>query len=499
MNTPIPDSRVYEFCLPKVDVPVQAAEADRAASICASRGTLTGWRISRLLWIKDTLPDAMRARHGQWGAESGERERPSFRCWSSDVEISVKSPLAAEAFHAMPLAEQVHFLRTWNPGTPSWDGPMREGLAAILQAEVKAQPVHFFENAGQFTGLDPVYSSALVRGFSERLAGRAVADWEPFWTFARWILAQPDPEAEIQDDFTGQAQRGRRWQSCRLELARFLDATLNGELAPLPLTERASVWQLIDALIRDPNPAPADEAREDQRGIDPFTLSLNTVRGEAVHAVFSFIRWVRSRPPNAAQGGQNLDDVPEARAALEARLDPQQEPTRTVRSVIGANLARLAFWAETWLGDHLRQVFPAQGQIELRETAWDTFIRCSRANGKTFALLRRQYFAAIARMSPDRLGEHRHHDGQVRLGQNLVENYGCGHLDFEQPGNLLAAFFARAPEQVRAEVVAFVGRSLTQSDQRIPPEILVRLLKLWNWQAQFETAPGGPGYQDRVA
>jgi hypothetical protein len=57
--------------------------------------------------------------------------------------------------------------------------------------------------------------------------------------------------------------------------------------------------------------------------MDPYTSSLNTVRGEALHAVFSFVHWIRSQSREAISGSQDFDDVPEVRAALEAFLDPQ--------------------------------------------------------------------------------------------------------------------------------------------------------------------------------
>jgi hypothetical protein len=81
----------------------------------------------------------------------------------------------------------------------------------------------------------------------------------------------------------------------------------------------------------------------------------------------------------------------------------------------------------------------------------------------------------------------------------LVVDYCRGSLDLEQPGNLLAAFLARASEPVRAAVLAFVARLLTQPDEPISPKTIERLLKLWNWQAQRETTPGGPGSQDEAA
>jgi len=457
------------------------------------------WRANRVYWAKEALLPRMGARDGLLVSESGNPELRCFHCWSGDVEVDVRSPLAQEAFHAMPLAEQVHFLRMWNPATPSWDGPVREGLAATLQAAVTSQPVSFFEHADQFAELDPVYATALARGLSEGLEGKTISNWKPFWAFASWVLTQPDPEIGIRDEFSGETGLGRRWQNCRLEIARLLDAALNGELAPLPLAERACVWHLIDVLTRDPNPAPVDEVSEDERVMDPFAMSLNTVRGMAVHAVFSFVFWIRSHAPRSDQGARNLDDVPEARAALEALLDPQLETSLTIRSVFGANLTRLTYWAEAWLSDHLEQIFPEQGLNEQCEIAWQTFIRFSRVDAKTLALLRQQYSAAIATMSQDAVAGPRHLDSRVNLGQNLVMSYCRGVFDFQHPGNLLAAFFTRAPEAARGKVMAFVGRALAQPNGPLPIEMFARLLKLWNWLVQSETPSGGPGFQDKAA
>jgi hypothetical protein len=496
MNTPTTHSRVNEFCSPVLNNSTRLSET---ALNRLTPETTTRWRVNRIFWIKDAPPNTMLMCHDQRVSRSTEPEHLGFRCWSGDVEVDVKSPITEEAFHAMPFMEQVGFLRTWKPNTSNWDGPVREGLAAIVQAEATVQSVCYFEHSDRLTGLDPLYSTALVRGFSEGLDGKTVSNWKPFWLFATRVLEQPDPDTQIRDDFSGNTQLGRRWQSCRLEIARLVDAILDGKLAPLPLIERKSVWQLIAALMRDPRPASAEETHDDEQVMDHLALSLNTAWGVAVHAVFSFVRWIRSHSSDDVQCGQDLDDVPEARDALEALLDPRIESALTIRSVFGANMPRLAFWAETWLRDHLERIFPIQGQIDQSEIAWKTFIRLSHTNLKTFVLFRQQYSAAIARMPQNVLREHRHRDSRVSLGKILVVSYCRGILDFEQPDNMLEAFFTRAPESVRAEVMAFVGRSLAQSDGPILPEILERLLTLWNWLVQHESPSGGPGSEYKAA
>jgi hypothetical protein len=163
------------------------------------------------------------------------------------------------------------------------------------------------------------------------------------------------------------------------------------------------------------------------------------------------------------------------------------------------NLTPLASWAEAWLRDHLERILPVQGQGEQRKTAWETFIRYSVSDSRSFALLHEQYSIAIDGMPRDMVAEPFPHDPRVSLGQHLVMCCRRGLFDFDQPGNLLAAFFARAPEAVRAEVMAYVGRSLAQSNEPISPEQSARLLKLWNWLVRHESPSGGPGFQHKVA
>jgi len=55
------------------------------------------------------------------------------------------------------------------------------------QSALLADPKYYFEHADQLTGLDPLYSTALVRGFSDGLDEKTVSNWKPFWLFATRI------------------------------------------------------------------------------------------------------------------------------------------------------------------------------------------------------------------------------------------------------------------------------------------------------------------------
>lgn len=456
------------------------------------------WRVCRLFWIKEALPSAMRARYYEWVSASSEPEHPGFHVWTGPVEMGVRSPTTAENFSARSMAEQADYLRTWEPEGSGWNGPAREGLAGVLQASVKSRPEPYLAELERFLNVEPLYAAAILRGLGEGLKGIPVSHLPSLWKFARWLLAQPDPQTEITDEFTNRVSSGRRWQSARLELARLLDALLRGAAKTLPATERTAIWPLLAELAHDPDPNAADEARDRENNRDPFTHSLNSVRGEAVHATFSYISWLR-RSGGEATPGQEFDDLPEVGTEFARLLDPQQEPAEAIRSIFGVNVGRLAFWAESWFMRNLPQIFPSDSHRELYQAAWEGYIHFSRANSKMLALLREQYRTAVESMSQmDNVGS-RHNDVRIKLGEHLVVNYWWGKLDFTQPDDLLARFFQRAPRPVRAAVLAFVGRSVAQAEGAIPPEIHDRLVRFWKWRVAVAIGPDGKGHRAELA
>jgi hypothetical protein len=58
--------------------------------------------------------------------------------------------------------------------------------------------------------------------------------------------------------------------------------------------------------------------------MDPLTLSINTVRGEAMHAVIQYATWRK-----LAQEELDLGSLPDVARNLEAHLDPSRDRSET--------------------------------------------------------------------------------------------------------------------------------------------------------------------------
>ena len=75
--------------------------------------------------------------------------------------------------------------------------------------------------------------------------------------------------------------------------------------------------------------------------MDPMTLSLNTNRGEAMHAAIEYALWIyRDVEGKGEAMSAGFDLIPEARSLLEHRLDLSVEQSHAVRAVFGRWLPR---------------------------------------------------------------------------------------------------------------------------------------------------------------
>lgn len=452
------------------------------------------WRQKKLYWIKDHLAEPIKSKYTAWEKKFGVPEHPGFHAWVGSFESGLQSPLSAEDFAAKSIKEQANHLRTWEPKPNDFNGPTREALAAVFQSTVAKSPEIYIQHAEEFLGLLPVYTTAFFSGLWESLKTGTPHDMTCVWKVAAWLLSQPNEETDLHDEFTRRTRKGRPWHSARMALARLLNSLLGSDANPLPAGDQDKVWPLLEQLAADPDPGvhASAEQPDNEDGMGPFNLSLNTVRGEAIHGVFSYIMW-RHR--------QNADKKtgipPEAKALLERHLDPAVEPTRTIRSIYGANINRLVYWDAPWVEANRDRIFSA-AHPRLDEIAWSTFITHTQPYIDVFQLLHGRFERAVEEMaSPTR--EKGDRDPRVALGCYLVALYWGGSIDFKSADSLLSRFFAKAPDAVRGEVIKFIGISAKKAPTPIAPIVMERLVKLWEWRVQVAQAQGGKNQAEELA
>jgi hypothetical protein len=118
--------------------------------------------------------------------------------------------------------------------------------------------------------------------------------------------------------------------------------------------------------------------------------------------------------------------------------------------------------------------------------AWIPYMQFGGAYDNVFKLLRRQYGVAVAKLPTEEAGEKR--EGWVEhLGSHLMVFYWRGLIGLGED-DLVARFVQRASPRLRKQALEFVGRSLLNTADAIPGEVLKRLKALWESRVQAARA-----------
>ena len=443
------------------------------------------WQRDRLAPVKGALPQDWEDIYEALVKELGEPQHPDFMSYTSGGWIGPTSPKTADDIQSMPVAEVIEYLRSWTPSAGPFDDS-REGLGRALAAAVAAAPERFAKEAGLFRGLDPTYVRELLSGLRDAAKQGRAFDWKPVLDTAAWVMAEP---REIAGRERRTPEEDPDWGWTRKAIADLLSNGLDKGKVEIPFELRAAAWQLIASLTSDPEPNAEYEARYGGSNMDAATMSINTVRGEAMHAVMRYGLWVRRHRVGDAPTWKGFEGMPEVREVLEKHLDPEHESSLTVRSVYGQWFPWLITMDPAWAAVRVSSIFSEEE--DLWQASWSTYITFCEPYDNAFQLLERVYRRGVERLNPvpqtarDILG------ADKRLAEHLMVFYWRGKLSLADPDGLLARFYKNASPALRGEALEFVGRSLRSSHgEEIPAAISARLRALWEWRLTVARSSG---------
>ncbi len=448
----------------------------------------------------DNLPATWSERYRKLVEKHGEPDHPEFPVYTEGGWVGPTSPKAADELKAMPISEIVEFLRTWEPPKTLFGEPSREGLGRELSSVVADDPERFAAEAPSFQGLDPTYVRHVLAGLREAAKQGKTFAWEPVLELCDWVLSQP---REIPGRAIRELDADPGWGWTRKGIADLLLAGLETAENSIPFDLRERVWAILKPLTDDPDPTPEYEQRYGGSNMDPATLSINTTRGKAMHAVIRYALWVRrhlEKAPNAAERlAKGFDEMPEARKVLEAHLDPAREPSLAIRAVYGWLFPWLVLLDSKWARAHAARIFPAEkGEAAFFDAAWNTYVTFCRPYDNVWEILRPQYQHAVERIGAQRAETRWLANLDEKLAEHLMAFYWRGKLSLDDP--MFVAFWEKAPAAVRAHALRFVGRSLRGTKGEVPPQILKRLEELWEWRlATAKKAELPSGFEEEMA
>ncbi len=450
------------------------------------------WQRNRLAPLSSALPSKLSRIYKELVAEFGPAEHPEFPVYSSGVRVHDTRVTGSEQLQAMQVKEIISFLKSWQP-PGGFMNPSTEDLGCELTTAVAADPDRFAVEAVRFHGLDPDYISGFICGFRDATQGGKSFSWLPVLNLCRWVVDQS--EAAYTEE---QLDLRPRWRWARKSIADLLTHGFSGGVQEIPFDLRSIVWEVLQPLTDDPDPTPDDEARDDGSLGGFYGLSINTTRGHAMHAVIYYALWVRRHVEELAGDKERIaagfNEMPEVQAILDRHLDPDRDPSRSIRAVYGRFFPWLLLLDSQWAAASVSKIFPnEEAQRDLHDAAWETYITSCPADDNVFDILSEQYVHAINLITMEPKENRRVPDPDERLAEHFMALYWRGKLKLDEPEGILKKFYVKASDTLRGHALAFVGRVMYNTEGAVAPQRVKRNKVLWERRldvARTATVPG---------
>ena len=455
------------------------------------------WQRDRLSWIRDSLDTEWKSRFEKLVIDYGEPESPNRRERSVSW-VGPESPKTKEELEGMSANDILAFLKTWMPET-DFRKPTPEGLSRTLVPIIETNPNDFLTILNDLKQVDPTYINAFIMGFKGALKKEASFDWQPVLDLCTWVVSQPrEIPGRKKSDWL---DIDPDWGWTRQSIAELITAGLDDERLCIPYSFRQQVWGILSVLVEDIEPTMEDEERHSEAEMSAFALSINTVRGKAIHSVMRYAVWVRKcveGQGNVEVKTNSFSIMPEAEECLNDHL--LNDPSAAVRSMYGASFNVLLWLDSEWVKDDAHIIFPVEtSESKLWKASWEAYMAYSRISLDNLTILHDQYSHAVTLLAGKPDTDTSPRNPCFGLAEHMMVFYRHGALSLEDP--LIQEFWASAGDKTRAHALGFIGRSLVNCPELEPgQETLERLRALWDYRrSQADSATAKDRYSLEMA
>lgn len=449
------------------------------------------WVWNRLGAVSAYLSGVDKERIEAIQAELGPEDHPDLlsyhQTWSGPT-----SPVSKTALADMQIDELITFLEEWVPDSESFHpGPSRDGLARELGDIAKADPTRYAPIATQLMRLRPVYAGSYLFGLREAVEGTVEFDVGPVVELCRQVVERtsgvevPVPQGEDDDS----------WASIRINVARFLEAVLDrrrdGRAPALQVDPDQMVLRTIIAISHDPDPTPEAEARFGPPNMDGLTYSLNTTRGQAMHAALSYLWWSYRQAPDSAAWSLSAD-LPLLAPLLDSHLSAEHDPSVAIGAAFGWWLSKLIAADAAWISPRVPELL---GDLSTprQQAAWGAYLMRSRPGKRNYDALQgvyEQYARQLASLDEAPKSSRAAADPVDHAIDHLLLLALHGDLGLDA-GPLDEMLRARKPWLTKA--IAEEARRLAHRTPEIEDAIDQGFQRLWaRIRTEAEDAPRGP-------
>ncbi|MDY7107911.1 MAG: hypothetical protein SYC29_04665 [Planctomycetota bacterium] len=446
------------------------------------------WRFQKWHWIRDHLEGERLAHYERMRREHGE---PEFAYLNMIVRTrwGSESPYTADELSELSFEEVVEKLSEWKEEPERAEGPAYEGLAQQFGQYVRTNLRECARQATRLEGHYAIYVRRFLEAVRESTKEYATIDLKPTLALCKWVLGRPADE-DVRPPGATEPLVDKDWRWTRNTIA---DLVRDACRAKVDQRYRDDLWHVVDELRSDVHVSaePLADEEFDPRTADFLTPSLNRPAGHALHALLAFAHWVAEASAVERDGRKVIEGgfekvMPEVRNALEDILTKGSADPFVAHAVFGWRLGLLYWVDRQWITERAATIFDLSG-IETDPTtaygwaAWSTFLLACRPHIEFYNVLREQFSFAVDHIKDVKYPRGGHNRALDHLGEHLMVLYGRGDVDLESDDKIIQRLLTKTIEPVRTHAIEFVGRSLRQQQDKVPPAAIERFKKLWEW------------------
>jgi len=441
--------------------------------------------------------------------------KPTIGPIQSGMVVS-RGPLTQEEFGNLPITEITKKLRNeWTPEKLSKQNkgddflnPLNaEGAGEQLRTDIPKRLQDYINNANLFFErgvFDQHYTYSFLRGIQEVLRGNKTdtsgINWDNL--IALCTIIKDSGETEPFD-------RGKRerdsfdawltgWTGVHSAIADVIQELLNEKENGISVDfpkYRDQLLGIISYLLRYPDPTPEDEkiesaemktkspGSEEYLVSDPFTMAINTVRGQAFRAFVLFVY----QDGKKFTKDESLKISSDVKELYETVL--KNENTRALIFMFGHYLPSFYFRDKKWIQGLLLQIFPKELEKKhLYLAAWEGYLANNLYEEMFFDPdIQKLYEVGLTLTGTKGQKQKRFKESDESIAIHLALAF-IHYKDFGFDHPLFKAFWKKDDPEQHADFVSFLGRMFVSGDNARANELLMKeprskqqLKNLWDW------------------
>lgn len=319
-------------------------------------------KLQNLHAVSSFLSGKNRSIYDKLYSEFGEpKEIQEMTSWSGP-----NSPFTLDQLAKMNPAEIFNYLKNWSPDIKGHGPePSPEGLGRIFEEYIKNHADQFILFAERFFDekVRLVYLYHFLNGLEGFIKNGGVFEWEPIINLSLKII-----RTNNFDDFPKSVEEYEpRDDALEKAVARIIGVGLITDKSyTIDFKYRNNIFEIIKKLSKNNEPDLEYEKKYGGDNMDAYTISINTIRGEAMHSLMKYTYWCSDNEKTKKIPQEAIDIIVE-------RLDPKIDSTLTTRSVIGHYLPQIFSTDKNWVLQNLDLIF-SKNNKELYLAVWTHYL-----------------------------------------------------------------------------------------------------------------------------